>query len=85
MLLLTRRAADAFAARFIRPVGFVEFAGARDPEAGRRLKLAFGQGDMSSVRSLRGDAHAEDETCWLHGAGWCLSRRDPNPAGSMSS
>ncbi len=33
MLLLTRQGAEALAARFIRPVWFIEFAGARDPEA----------------------------------------------------
>jgi len=84
MLLLTRQAADTFAARFLRPVGFIAFAGARDPGASRRLKTAFGKGDTHSVKSLRRDAHAEDETCWLHAAGWCLSRRDPDPTKSTS-
>jgi protein-L-isoaspartate(D-aspartate) O-methyltransferase len=27
-----------------------------------------------SVRSLRCDAHAQDESCWLHRDGWCFSR-----------
>ena len=78
MLLLTRQGPDTFAARFIQPVGFIAFAGARDPEESRRLKAAFGGGDTHSVKSLRRDAHAEGETCWLHAAGWCLSRREPN-------
>jgi protein-L-isoaspartate(D-aspartate) O-methyltransferase len=29
----------------------------------------------AAVKSLRRDTHAKDETCWLHGKGWCLSRR----------
>ena len=84
MLLLTRQAADTFAARFLRPVGFIPFAGARDPEESRRLRTAFGKGDTYSVKSLRRDAHAEDETCWLHTTGWCLSRRDPHPPESAA-
>jgi hypothetical protein len=35
MLLVTRQAADAYAARFLRPAGFIEFSGARDS------KIAF--------------------------------------------
>lgn len=76
MLLLTRQE-DFFAARFIRPVGFIAFAGARDPEMSRRLKLAIERRDMCTVRSLRRDGHAEDGSCWLHGDDWCLSRREP--------
>lgn len=30
----------------------------------------------TSVKSLRRDPHAEEETCWLHGDGRCLSRRE---------
>ena len=75
MLLVTRQEANAFAARFLRPVGFIEFAGLRDPEMAGRLDRAFRNGDMDSVRSLRRAPHPEDETCWLHGQGWCLSTK----------
>ena len=78
MLLVTRQHANAFAARFLRPVGFIAFAGARNAEANLRLKHAFAQRDMDTVKSLRRDAHIENETCWLHGEGWCLSRREPD-------
>lgn len=83
MLLLTRQAADLFAARFLRPAWFIEFAGARDPETQRRLAMALGRGDTSTVKSLRRNVHSEDETCWLHGESWCLSRRDPVSAGPV--
>jgi protein-L-isoaspartate(D-aspartate) O-methyltransferase len=85
MLLATRLEADAFAARLVCPVGFIEFTGARDPEAQRRLKAALGQGNMHAVRSLRRDMHAEHETCWLHNDGWCLSRRDPSLQGAAAA
>jgi protein-L-isoaspartate(D-aspartate) O-methyltransferase len=80
MLLVTRHDTDAFAARLIRPVGFIEFVGVRDPEAQRRLKRALGQGSIDAVRSLRRDSHGEDKSCWLHAEGWCLSQLAPVPS-----
>jgi hypothetical protein len=35
-----------------------------------------GRRPPATVKSLRRDAHAEEAACWLHGEGWCLSRRD---------
>jgi protein-L-isoaspartate(D-aspartate) O-methyltransferase len=29
-----------------------------------------------ALKSLRRDAHDRDDTCWLHGEGWCLSKRE---------
>jgi protein-L-isoaspartate(D-aspartate) O-methyltransferase len=77
MLPVTRHDPDAFAARLICPVGFIEFAGVRDPEAQRRLKRALGRGNIDAVRSLRRDSHGKDKSCRLHAEGWCLSRLDP--------
>jgi hypothetical protein len=37
------------------------------------------------VKSLRRDTHTKDATCWLHGAGWCLSRLDPGGVRSETS
>ncbi len=76
MLLATRRAPHDFEARFLCPVGFYEFAGARDAEVGGRLERAFARDRGAGVRSVRTDRHTENETCWLHGDGWRLSRRD---------
>ncbi len=77
MLLVTRQEEGRFEARFIRPVGFIEFVGARDVELSERLARAFARGDARTVRSLRRDAHAEEAACWLHADGWCLSRCEP--------
>ena len=77
MLLVTREAEDSFAACFLCQVGFIEFSGARDPDTGRRLATALAQDWGETVQSLRRDNHAECRTCWLHGEGWCLSRRLP--------
>jgi protein-L-isoaspartate(D-aspartate) O-methyltransferase len=57
---------------------FYEFSGARDPEVDQRLKQAIANSRGGEIKSVRSDHHAEDEICWLHGEGWCLSRRDPD-------
>ena len=77
VLLVTRQGGgDAFAARFVGYVGIYHFAGVRDEATAKRLDAAFGRRDFAGVQSLRRDAHAEDGSCWLHGEGWCLSRKE---------
>jgi protein-L-isoaspartate(D-aspartate) O-methyltransferase len=82
MLLATRRTPLAFEASFLSRASFIGFNGAREEKASDRLASAFRrdrgafQRDYTTaVRSLRCDAHREDETCWLHGDGWCLSSK----------
>jgi protein-L-isoaspartate(D-aspartate) O-methyltransferase len=75
MLLVTREVEESLAAGFLCQVGFIDFSGARDPIISRRLAAAFARDSGEAVRSLRRDSHAKDRTCWLHGRGWCLSRR----------
>lgn len=78
MLLVTRRSASRFAAHFLCDVGFIDFKGLRDAEAARRLADALKGDRGASVKSLRCEEHKEEESCWLHGDGWCLSRRPPD-------
>src|SRR5262249_21813240 len=76
MLLVTRRATGSFAAAAVCPAGFIPFIGAREADANRRLEaaLARGIGGAFAVKSLRRDGHEAEASCWLHGAGYCLSR-----------
>jgi protein-L-isoaspartate(D-aspartate) O-methyltransferase len=78
MVLATRRSADEFAVRVLSNVLIYEFSGARDPEVNERLRQAMAKSRGGEVKSIRTDSHSEDETCWLHGDGWCFSRRDPD-------
>jgi protein-L-isoaspartate(D-aspartate) O-methyltransferase len=80
MLLAKRCAGDAFEARFLCPVWFYEFAGARDADVSDRLQRAFAEDRGAAVRSIRIDPHPQDAACWLHGEGWCLSRREVSPS-----
>lgn len=77
MLLVTRKVEESFAARFLCQVGFIDFSGACDPDIGRRLAAALARDWGQAVQSLRRDYHAKGRSCWLHGEGWCLSRRLP--------
>jgi protein-L-isoaspartate(D-aspartate) O-methyltransferase len=74
MAYLTRKSADVFAATLCGSVFFVDFAGARDSAVSEELARALKRDHGSSVHSLRCDAHEKDNSCWLHGNGWCFSR-----------
>ena len=82
MAYVARKSASLFAATFTGSVFFVDFEGARDPVINDELARALKRDQGSSVRSLRLDAHLKDEFCWLHGAGWCFSRRATSSASS---
>lgn len=77
MLLVTRVAAEPYAARFVCAAGFIPCVGARDTATARRLSAAFDGGGMEEVRSLRRDDRP-DATCWASGDGWWLSTAPPD-------
>jgi protein-L-isoaspartate(D-aspartate) O-methyltransferase len=74
MAHLIRTSADFFAATLEGSVFFVDFGGARDAAASSELAQALRRDEGAGVRSLRCDVHAQEESCWLHGQGWCFSR-----------
>ncbi len=77
MAYITRKSADVFAAMLCGSVFFVDFEGARDQAVSSELARALKRDEGVSVRSLRCDPHPPDGSCWLHGNGWCFSRRTP--------
>jgi protein-L-isoaspartate(D-aspartate) O-methyltransferase len=81
MLLVTRQAGEAYAARFLCPVQFVPCAGAQDGQAGRALAVAFRRGNWRKVRSLHRNDQP-DESCWCAGRGWWLAVDTSRPGGS---
>jgi protein-L-isoaspartate(D-aspartate) O-methyltransferase len=74
MAHLTRKGAEWFQAALTGTAFFVDFEGARDASIDAELAKALKRDQGESVRSLRCDAHEEDQTCWLHGNGSCFSR-----------
>lgn len=76
MLRLDRRG-DVLAARSVGRVGFYPCIGARTPQGEAALRRALADpAGQQALRCLRRDAHDADESCWLHGEGWCLSKRE---------
>lgn len=85
MLLITRTVNGGFAAKFVIPAAFIHCSGARDEELGKKLLEAFISGGLWNlanknrvwgVKSLRRNTHPDD-TCWLAGNGWWLSKAEP--------
>jgi protein-L-isoaspartate(D-aspartate) O-methyltransferase len=66
-------------AKLLGRCGFIHCIGSRDPQVEAALSDAFLRPDHDTVRSLRRDKHARDESCWLHTDRYCLSRK-PLPA-----
>jgi protein-L-isoaspartate(D-aspartate) O-methyltransferase len=77
MAFLTRITEDNFAARLNFGTYFIPFSGACDPAVANQLAAALASDQGKNIKSLRCDPHDKDETCWLHGEGWCFSTRDP--------
>ncbi len=76
-MLRLERKGGGLSARSAGWVGFYPCAGARNEAdaaaLGRALDDRAGQ---AAVRRLRRDPHDADDSCWLHGDGWCLSKHD---------
>jgi len=70
------RTATTSPPRFAGYVGIYNFAGARDEGNAKLVDAAVQRGDMATVKSLRSDPHAREESCWLHGKG-CACRAGP--------
>jgi protein-L-isoaspartate(D-aspartate) O-methyltransferase len=66
-----------YGARAVSGVQIYPCAGARASQAAQLLTRALVEGGQRFVRSLRLDAHTHDNTCWLHGEGYCFSTRAP--------
>jgi protein-L-isoaspartate(D-aspartate) O-methyltransferase len=78
MLRLDRRGAE-LAARSVGWAGFYPCVGARSEQDAAALAEALNDdAGQRSVCRLRRDSHPKDDTCWLHGNGWCLSKRELN-------
>jgi len=77
MILRVDRTNQGFAAHYMSWVGIFPCAGARNDAEAEALGRALGDpAGQRAVKSLRRDRHDADESCWLHGDGWCLSKRE---------
>ena len=77
MMVRIHRLTSGYDARILSPVAVFSCAGAFDSEADRLLGAALDEYRLVDVRSLRRDDHDSDQSCRLHGRGYCFSTRAP--------
>jgi protein-L-isoaspartate(D-aspartate) O-methyltransferase len=75
--LKATRSSPNWKAQFITQTLIYPCMGGRRKVAEALLGKAFAGGHTEKVRSLRLDEHKRNRDCWLHGQGFCLSRRRP--------
>jgi protein-L-isoaspartate(D-aspartate) O-methyltransferase len=75
MMRIERRR-KGYTARWLAPAGYFPCFGGVDPEADRRLGDALANNGLTDVRTLRREAHTPDESCLLHGEGYCFSKHE---------
>lgn len=73
LVLLTRRDDERFDARVAGFVAIYNAIGIRDDDRNARIGQAMAKGPFAPLKSLRRDAHAPDDSCWVHGADCCFS------------
>jgi len=71
--LLVRHEGERWPARFTGGVSIYPCHGARDDASNAALLDVFKKGGAGKVRALRRDTHERDDTCVIHGDGFCLS------------
>jgi protein-L-isoaspartate(D-aspartate) O-methyltransferase len=72
-MLKIARQENGYAARFLSSIMIFPCIGSRDEGSEQRLREALMKGTWGLVQSLRRDTHESGDTCWLHGADFCLS------------
>lgn len=75
VMMWIRRQGEWFAARLLTLVMIYSSASVRDADANEALKKQIASPKLFSVQSLRRDVHEAEETCWLHGRGFCFSQK----------
>lgn len=76
VVMLVKREGESYTARLVSLVMIYSSTSVRDAEMNAALAKQIGSPKVFSVQSLRRDAHEVEETCWLHGAGFCFSQRE---------
>jgi protein-L-isoaspartate(D-aspartate) O-methyltransferase len=74
-LFLVAREGAGFTARFAGMVMVYSCSGSRDAALNDKLRQNLSRPIWGGVKSLRTDPHDADDTCWLHGDGWCFSTK----------
>ena len=76
VMMRIERTQTRFAVQWLGPCGYYPCFGAIDREADRRLGEALVKSGLTDARSLRVEGHDPEESCLLHGNGYCFSKLD---------
>lgn len=74
MMLLVTRETSRLSVKVISSVGIFPCIGAIERQADKRAAASLQRLDYDSITTLRRDPHNQDDTCWLHGEGFCFSK-----------
>jgi protein-L-isoaspartate(D-aspartate) O-methyltransferase len=75
VMMRIERLTNGYSAKWLAPTGYFPCFGAVDAKADRRLGDALAKNGLTDVHSLRREGHYPDESCLLHGEGYCFSSR----------
>ena len=81
-MILVRRTGANFTASFVGYVMIYSCTSLRDPELNAKILKQISTGKPPALKSLRRDTHEPGDTCWLHGADFCLSSREASESAS---
>lgn len=73
LMLLVRRETSHLSVRVVSSVGIFPCIGAIERHADKRAAVSLARTDYDSIASLRRDSHQQEDSCWLHGDGFCFS------------
>ncbi len=76
VMMRITRLRSGYAAQCLAPAGYFPCFGGVDLEADRRLGDALANNGLIEARTLRREAHTPDESCLLHGEGYCFSKNN---------
>jgi len=72
MILITRETSH-LSVRAVSSVGIFPCIGAIERDADKLAASSLARTDYDSLSSLRRDTHQQEDSCWLHGNGFCFS------------
>jgi protein-L-isoaspartate(D-aspartate) O-methyltransferase len=73
LMLLVTREPSRLSVQVVSSVGIFPCIGAIERDADKRAAASLERIDYDSISLLRRDLHDQDNSCWLHGDGFCFS------------
>jgi len=75
-MIRIERLTNGYSARWLAPAGYFPCFGAADLKADQLLSETLAKNGLTDAHSLRREEHRANESCLLHGEGYCFSKED---------